>query len=249
MKLHQYKYIFSRIGLALVIGGMASCSEMDDTYDDFLEGGEIIYPQGPDSLRIHPGYKRIELSWLALSDPTVTRAMIYWDNGQDSLEIPIEKTDEIDTLKVMIENLEERIYTFAIYTYDHMGNISVPTLGIGESYGDDYKNSLLPRLVTSALFFEEADTLEIVWGSVDPTAIAAQIHYTDTLGNPRILTVPTEQTGPDSTQIGDYDHGADGGRFQFRSVYLPHPLSLDTFYSEYQDIKVYGPPAPFDRTG
>lgn len=247
MKLH-YKHIFYCAGLAMAAWGLASCSEMDDTYDDFLEGGEIIYVQGADSLRVLPGYKRIQLNWLAISDPTVTRAMIYWDNRQDSLEIPIEKTDGIDTLGVLIGNLEERIYNFEIYTYDDMGHTSVPTLGVGEVFGDDYTNSLLPRLMTSALFSDESDTLEIVWGAVDPTSIGVKINYTDTLGNPREIFVPTEQTGPDSTQIADYDHDAEG-LFRFRSLYLPHPLSIDTFQTEEQSVKVSGPPAPYDRTG
>ncbi|WP_158640551.1 DUF4998 domain-containing protein [Anseongella ginsenosidimutans] len=248
MKFHPYKTAFRCLGLALAAWGLTACSEMDDTYDDFLEGGEIIYVQGADSLRIHPGYNRIQLSWLALSDPTVTKAKIYWNNRRDSLEIPVQKTAGVDTMNVMIENLEERIYSFEIYTYDNEGHSSVPTVGTGESFGDKYKNSLLPRLTMSALYAEETDTLEIIWGPVDPTAIAAELAYTDTLGNPRILVLPTEQTGDDTTWITDYDHSAEG-RFRLRSVYLPHPMSIDTFYTEAKDIKVYGPPTPFDRTG
>src|SRR3546814_17804617 len=75
-----------------------------------------------DSLVIRPGYKRVELSWLALSDPTVTKAMVYWNNGRDSVEVPINKTTGIDTVRVMIDNLQERIYTFEIVTYDNDGH-------------------------------------------------------------------------------------------------------------------------------
>src|SRR3546814_15926073 len=64
------------------------------------------------------------------------------------------------TVRVMIDNLQERIYTFEIVTYDNDGNKSVPSIGNGESYGDNYQNSRLPRLVMSALYFEDTDTLE-----------------------------------------------------------------------------------------
>src|SRR3546814_5891410 len=92
MKSHPYKTAVRCLGLALVAWGLNACSEMDDTYDGFLKEGEIIYVQGADSLVIRPGYKRVELSWLALSDPTVTKAMVYWNNGRDSVEVPINKT-------------------------------------------------------------------------------------------------------------------------------------------------------------
>src|SRR3546814_454742 len=200
MKSHPYKTAVRCLGLALVAWGLNACSEMDDTYDGFLKEGEIIYVQGADSLVIRPGYKRVELSWLALSDPTVTKAMVYWNNGRDSVEVPINKTTGIDTVRVMIDNLQERIYTFEIVTYDNDGNKSVPSIGNGESYGDNYQNSRLPRLVMSALYFEDTDTLEVIWGPVDPTAIIAELQYTDTIGNQQMLTIPREQTGADRSE-------------------------------------------------
>src|SRR3546814_14058432 len=63
-----------------------------------------------------------------------------------------------------------------------------------------------------------------------------------------MLTIPREQTGADTTWITDYDHAAEG-RFQYRSVYLPDTLSVDTFYTAYTQVKVYGQPSPYDRTG
>src|SRR3546814_6036719 len=88
----------------------------------------------------------------------------------------------------------------------------------------------------SALYFEDTDTLEVIWGPVDPTAIIAELQYTDTLGNQQMLTIPREQTGADTTWITDYDHAAEG-RFQYRSVYLPDTLSVDTFYTAYTQVK------------
>lgn len=248
MKFHPYKTAARCLGLALLAWGLTACSEMDDTYDQFLKDGEIVYVQGADSLTISPGYKRIQLSWLALSDPTVTHAKIYWNNRRDSLEVPITKTSGVDTVRVIIDELEERIYTFEIFTFDDKGNTSVPSIGNGESFGDNYKNSRLPRLVMSALYSETTDTLEIIWGPVDPTAVMLELKYVDTLGNHRLLRIPREQTGADTTWIADYDHSAEG-KFEYRSVYLPDPLSIDTFYSADQNVKVLGPPSPFDRTG
>src|SRR3546814_17670032 len=108
--------------------------------------------------------------------------MVYCNNGRDSVEVPINKTTGIDTVRVMIDNLQERIYTFEIVTYDNDGNKSVPSIGNGESYGDNYKNSRLPRLVMSALYFEDTDTLEVIWGQVDPNAIIAAARKRDVTG-------------------------------------------------------------------
>lgn len=243
-----YKFLFYFACLSLATGCMSSCSEMDDTYDQFLEGGEIIYVQGADSLRVYPGRNRIKLSWLAISDPTVSKAVVYWNNGRDSLEVPIEKTDGIDTINVLIEPLEEGVYNFEIYTYDNEGHRSVPSRGIGESFGEDYSNALLPRLVTGALYSDDTDTLEVIWGPVDPSSIGVEMSYTDSLGQSRTVFVPTAQTGADSTWITDYDHQAEGS-FEFRSVYLPDPLSIDTFYTDRQTVEVTGPPDPYQREG
>src|SRR3546814_16295689 len=95
--------------------------------------------------------------------------MVYCNNGRDSVEVPINKTTGIDTVRVMIDNLQERIYTFEIVTYDNDGNKSVPSIGNGESYGDNYQNYRLPRLVMSAQYFATNNTLEILWGSVGQT--------------------------------------------------------------------------------
>src|SRR3546814_11759755 len=98
---------------------------MDEILRDFYKDGEIIYPGKADSLKAYPGRYRLGLSWLILADPKATRAKIFWNNRQDSLEMDMVRTSHTDTVEVMFENLEEKAYTFEVFTFDNAGNQSV----------------------------------------------------------------------------------------------------------------------------
>src|SRR3546814_10319167 len=78
---------------------LASCGEMDEIHRDFYEDGEIIYPGKADSLKAYPGRYRLGLSWLILADPKATRAKIFWNNRQDSLEMDMVRTSHTDTVR------------------------------------------------------------------------------------------------------------------------------------------------------
>src|SRR3546814_1214655 len=83
-----------RLFVCLIIAIVtASCGKMDALYSGFLEEGEFIYPGKADSLRAHPGYNRIQLSWIVIDDPNATHAVISWDNSADSLEVDLGQED------------------------------------------------------------------------------------------------------------------------------------------------------------
>src|SRR5690554_589353 len=113
------------LGYLMIAIVTASCGKMDAIYSDFLKEGEFIYPAKADSLKVHPGDYRIGLSWVILSDPNVSNAVIYWDNRRDSLEISITDPARPDTVRVVLTDMEEKSYTFEVFTRDDEGNISV----------------------------------------------------------------------------------------------------------------------------
>src|SRR3546814_15275803 len=60
-----------------------------------------------DSVETFAGYKRVGLSWLLISDPKITYCKIVWNNGADSIRIPVTRSNGIDTIRTVVDNLAE----------------------------------------------------------------------------------------------------------------------------------------------
>src|SRR5690606_8511024 len=138
-----------RFSLLVCTMALASCGEMDEIHRDFYAGGEIIYPGKADSLRAYPGRYRLGLSWMVLADPKSTRAKIYWNKLQDSMDVNMTRSCETDVFKVMINDLEDKAYTVEVFTYDIEGNQSVRSEVLVIVYGDIYEQTFLNRAVRS----------------------------------------------------------------------------------------------------
>lgn len=199
----------------------ASCGKMDAIYSDFLEEGEFIYPAKADSLRAHPGNNRIMLSWVILSDPNVSNAVIYWDNRRDSLEVSISQSVRPDTVRVELTDMEEKSYTFQIFTRDDEGNVSVMSEILGTVYGDIYRNSLLTRAVRNLSVSE--DTLVVDWMPAEETSIGDSLIYEDTEGKLNRLFVSSSD---DTTKLPLY---APEHNFVYKTLFVPDSLAIDTF--------------------
>ena len=217
--------------LVLLVISILSCGKMDETYRGFLEDGEYFYPGKADSLRAHAGDGRIQLSWLRSADPSVVTAVIYWNNGQDSLVKPLSEFEGLDTLRVMIENLEEKSYTFEVYTKDNEGNTSVRSEVLGEVLGDVYRNSLLHRAIQEVSYADDG-SLVITWTPAEETAVRDSVTYQLTNGETRVQAVPTDE---EETRLADY---APNQSFSYRSFFLPDSLAIDTFATRLLEVEV-----------
>ncbi|HVK49771.1 MAG TPA: DUF4998 domain-containing protein, partial [Pseudobacter sp.] len=72
--------------------GTGACSKMDEEYKDFTKGGEIIYTGKVDSLKIFPGKNRFKLSWALVSDQRISKCRVFWNEGEDSITVPVQRT-------------------------------------------------------------------------------------------------------------------------------------------------------------
>lgn len=198
-----------------------SCGKMDSLYSGFLEEGEFIYPAKADSLKSRSGDYRLELSWVVFSDPNVKQAVIYWDNRRDSLEVVVSKSSRPDTIRVLLTNMEEKSYTFEVFTRDNEGNTSVRSEVLGVVYGDTYRNSLLTRAVRS--LFVQDDTLLIDWMPSEENSVGDLVFYKDLDGETHRLFVPPWE---DTTRLLAY---APENNFVYQSLFLPDSLAIDTF--------------------
>lgn len=210
----------------LAFGG---CKKMDETYKGFIVPGGIVYPGKVLGARAYSGHNRIGLSWHRSSDPSVQKARVYWNDHADSVEVDMPAGQ--DSVGVIIDNLAEQSYVFHIVTLDGEGHMSVPVEVLSASYGDKYQASLLNRPVNSSLIAASGDSVVVEWGAANISggAFATQLRFTDTTGEEHQLSVAADD---DHTVLQGM---ASGSSFQFRTVYLPDSMSIDTFYTPYEE--------------
>lgn len=207
-----------------------SCGKMDATYKGFIENGERIYVGKADSAIAMSGKGRVLLQWLAIADPKIAQAEVFWNNRTFSKSVSVDKTAGTDTVSVIIDDLPEGEYSFEIVHYDVDGNFSMASYVSGRSYGSAYEASLLPRPITEYRFAD--DQVLIDWGSAMAGMVNVEIEYTDKFNTTRLIAVPADAT---ETVL---DQFASGHTFRYRTAYLPDSLSLDTFRTEYIELTV-----------
>lgn len=216
-----YSFIFS----------ILSCDSMDSNYKDFLKYGEIIYPGKADSAKVHPGNYRTKLSWLLLSDPTITKSKIFWNNYTDSMEVAIDRTKGIDTIDVIINNLEERIYTFVIYNFDSYGNMSIPSEISGPVYGDKFLNTLSNRSLKN-FDYNDNEGLSLEWYNAEDTEISSILTYTDISEKTQTKNLAKSDT---ITFIPDYKLGEP---LYCSTMHKPDSLAIDSFSVSKQRVEL-----------
>ncbi|MGE9311058.1 DUF4998 domain-containing protein [Niabella sp. CJ426] len=224
IKIPYLNVMFALMVCALIVV-LPSCMKEDD-YKKFTEGGEISYTGKLDSIKVFSGRNRVVIQGLLIADPKVTKCVIYWNNRADSAVIPVTRTENVDTLKVELRNMLEGVHNFTIYTYDNLGNQSVPTYKSGRAYGDRYISSLSNRPINNA-FTDEAGLTSIEWGVMDRLSgiFATDVTYTDASNEKKVLRVPVDSA---LTRLDNFKEKTD---IQFRTMFIPDTLSIDTFYT------------------
>lgn len=228
------------VTLTLAISAyFVSCSKMDDNYKEFQNYGQLKYPGKADSAKVLSGKNRMLLTWLASADPKVTRAKVYWNNRADSLEIPIDPSQ--DSIKIPFENVSEGTYVFEIYTFDKDGNRSVKVETFGRVYGDFYQSSLLARPIYDATVL--SDYLQILWGGLSDTSIiGTEVKFIDKFNNPQKYFV---DKGILLSLLPNFPRGT----IEYRTVYLPGRMAIDTFFTPWVSKYVKGERFPLPKTG
>jgi len=229
MKQHK-KTAYYIIALLLLIGA-AACTKIDAYKDKYTSGGSVVYPGKMDSVKILSGNKRVKLTGLFTSDPKIVKYRVFWNNRQDSIEVPIVRTTGVDTAKLIIPNLPEGLMSFEIRTYDAQGHISVPVIVAANVYGDLYQGSITNRPMVSAELQSNGSAL-ITWSDVDANSgvVSMEIKYTDKFNKAKDTIITSVLTGL-TTSLPNFQAG---NAVSYSTAYLPNPTAIDKFYTAYQ---------------
>lgn len=223
---HNYKkgiYFFCIIFFAFI----ASCSKMNDLHDVYLRRGETIYVGKPDSVIFFAGKKRVKLRYWE-SDPKAAKLAVYWLSRTDSIILDIPPHLAKDSVEVIIPNLPEYSYSFELITMNKdYKNRSVPFQSSGNSYGDNFQSNLTNRGIKYTAN-PLLNKLTITWIGAVEKGIGTEVVYVNKDGDSEVKFVPMSEK---STVINDWSREA-----KYRTLFLPEPSAIDTFYTEFKTI-------------
>jgi hypothetical protein len=225
------KYIVTGFFISLLSIMVISCTEDDKDYLKYVADGENLYLAKVDSLEIYPGKNRVKVKGLIIGDPKVSEVRIYWNGQKDSVVVPIERTQGTDMFTKVIDGLAENVYNFQLRTFDEQGHSSIIESMSAEVYGDRYIATLFNRPVEKNVLIES--DLSINFASMDLSSgvIGSQVLYTSTAGNQNTVFVDIDDA---SVDIPDFENGS---TYTYRTAFLPVETAIDTFYTDFEDIK------------
>ncbi|MCK3683619.1 DUF4998 domain-containing protein [Maribellus sp. YY47] len=201
-----------------------SCEDQNYLHEKYLKEGETVYIGKVDSMIAFPGNYRIKFRWRVGNDPRTTKTVIYWDERENSVEVPLNAVaDSTGRLwdETIIENMEENDYVFEFEMQDEQGNISMSREITASVLGDLYSENIRKRGVEGIAKLETAE-MEIQWNKVSNKELIYSVVEYEHDGNIIKQQVPNEDN---SSYVGGL---STGDTIYIYSCYLPEN-GLDTF--------------------
>lgn len=210
----------------LVMLIISSCESMNDFHYEYIKDGETIYSTKLDSVNVFPGDNRVKISGLLVNPFGVEEIKIYYNDYSDSVTFDYVQEYAIDTIDMLLENLEEKSYNFNIYTGNGEGQNSIMVSAFGSAYGEQYQQSLLERPIDSDTAF--GSDLHLHWLPAGEMEKGTEVKYTDNSGSEVILVMPKDNS---SIVLTDYSEG-----ISVRSYYIPEETAMDSFASNWKEL-------------
>jgi hypothetical protein len=210
---------------------------MNDVSKEFFTP-EKRYTGAPDTISVLAGRERVVLNF-RIMDKAIKRINIYWDNRSDSLilgDLSIEVSPQ--EFMVNIPNLSEGSHSFDIVTQDDAGNKSITSSAVGKVYGEDYQNSLLNTPLQPDM--DAGVNLVVKWGNPDLTALGMDFVYTNLSGVESTIFWPANVFGQKFEKNMPVDDFQAGTIAKYRTYYLPETTAVDTFYTDFVEVRIKG---------
>jgi hypothetical protein len=204
-----------------------ACENMNSIHEEYIKRGETIYIGAADSIKVHSGLYKIAFEWKINADPRITKAIIYWNQRDTSVSIPVVRISESEMwLTALLNNIAEGEYIFEFEMQDDNGNISKSTEISGTVLGDVYVENLRNRGVKELAKLVTGD-MQITWEAVSATATSllhSVVEYVDIEGKTVKIEVPNDE---DVTLLNGLETG---NEIEIYSIHLPEN-GLETFES------------------
>ena len=149
------------------------------------------------------------------------QCVIRWLPDNDSLVVPVERIDPVDTFRVFIENLPEGTYQFEIATYNKAGYRSITTTKGSKTYGERYISSLRVRSLLNMVI--NGDDLLLNFSSEMAEAVYTKVFYLNADGEELEQMVTR---GNNQLNIADWKPR---GAYEIKTYYVPESNAVDTF--------------------
>lgn len=215
------KNILNTILFISCILGFSSCEDFMDIHKKYTEGGEIIYAPKPDTLFFVAGKERIQFNCHTYNAPNVKSVDVYWNDGLDSLIIPVTLGSGYDSISVILDNMQEKSYTFTVRTTDNFGHKSLYLTNFGASYGASYLATLNNRRIKNVSLSDKGGTIN--WYSATEGLVRNEIRYTRKDGTQAIVSMGSNLYTVSCPDVKN------GTSFEYRSLYIPEEQAIDTF--------------------
>jgi hypothetical protein len=210
---------------------IASCSDMNELGDRFLDKGSTVYSAKVDLAEAHSGFKRVEIE-MTVTTQRINAVTITWNNGENQAEVMVNSQPGV--YKISLEDMEENDYVFELVSTDINQNKSLPVEVVGKVYGDNYKQARTDRRIIN-LDVEGSN------GIVNLDAATQDIVYTEV----RYITTSDEtsivRSLPEETKLICPD-AKRNVPFEYHSLFLP----LDGIDSVETDWIVFNKTFPRD---
>lgn len=234
------KIIYSLLVFILGISLLSSCDDFIDVHKEYIEGGEIIYAPKPDTISFVAGKERILFHCRTYNAPNVKSVDVYWNDGLDSLIIPVSLGSGYDSLDVVLDNMQEKSYTFSVHITDHFGHKSLSVTNFGSSYGASYQSTLNDRRIKGISLFDTGGVVD--WYSPMEGLVRNEIRYTRKDGTGASVWMPAKEYTVTCVDIQP------GSTFEYRSLYIPEEEAIDTFATAWKTYEEAFPSEyKFDR--
>ncbi|MFD2832815.1 DUF4998 domain-containing protein [Gramella sp. AN32] len=181
------------------------------------------------SLVILSGENRVMVKGV-IDDPKVSELKIYWNDKSDSVVVPINTSNEIDSVEAIIDNLQEKLYIFEVQTFNEEGLSSKIVTGGAEAFGSDYANSLENRSVVFSKLND--NTLDITFAQANANSgiIGTEFYYANTEDENKELFIAKNEV---IVSISDFKIGS---TYRYRTAFVPSTVAMDTFYTAYANF-------------
>lgn len=218
------KLIYKFFLISMVIFSVYSCDNFMDIHEEYIKDGEITYSTRMDSVVFVAGKERILFRGWIYNGVNVEKVIIKWNNGLDSVNIPVQLNTEMDSIELILSDMIEKSYTFDIYTVDNFGNRSLTVTDFGASYADTYLSTLIDRRIKDISLTDKTGGIE--WFNAPEGLIFNEVRYTQSNGEKVTMRVPDSLY---STVLTPQPLA--GSVLEYRSLYIPESESVDTFYT------------------